>query len=93
MHSILTSVVFPAPFGPSNPKSSPLFIARSRLSTALTEVKLRLNGLEVGFLVLNVFVRLIVWMAYSFCSSNPLIIDERKFVVNSVSVNVAIKFF
>ncbi len=34
-HSILTVVVFPAPFGPMNPKTSPSRIFRSKASTAV----------------------------------------------------------
>ncbi len=36
VHRTLTRVVFPAPFGPRRPKSSPFLILRSRWSTADT---------------------------------------------------------
>ena len=68
---IFIVVVLPAPFGPRSPKSSPFFMARLRLSMALTDVFLRLNRFALGVLVLNVFVKLTVWMAYSFCNRDP----------------------
>ena len=50
VQSIETVVVLPAPFGPSNPKISPLSTEMSSESTA--------------FIELYVFVSLCVWMAW-----------------------------
>jgi hypothetical protein len=64
---------------------------------ALTQMVFRLKGLLFGILVLNVFVRLIVWMAYSFCSLKPPFQTDYlflgKFMNSSVSVEAAIKHF